>query len=134
VALFIVPIYDTARIFIKRARKGRSPLAPDKSHVHHFLLRIGFSHDKIALIFGAVNLIFIALVIIGRPFNDHIMLPIVLLMAIGMGIALDRFTIRSIIRNHKKAPAILANRLKKEVYKKPELSKGILDRNEFNVN
>jgi UDP-GlcNAc:undecaprenyl-phosphate/decaprenyl-phosphate GlcNAc-1-phosphate transferase len=134
VALLIVPIYDTARIFIKRARKGRSPLAPDKSHVHHFLLRIGFGHDKVVYILGAVKLIFIALVFIGRPYNDHVMLPIVVLVAIGMGIALDRYTLRKIISDHRKAPPILSKRFKKESYKKPKLSKEILDRNEFNVN
>lgn len=134
IALFIVPIYDTARIFIKRSRNGKSPLSPDKSHVHHFLLRIGFNHDKVVYILGAVKLIFIALVFIGRPFNDHVMLPIVIMVAIGMGIALDRFTLKKIISDHKNSPPILAKRVRKEAYKKPKLSKEILDRNEFNIN
>jgi len=134
VALLIVPIYDTARIFVKRARKGRSPLAPDKSHVHHFLLRIGFTHDKVVYILGAVKLIFIALVFIGQAYNDHVMLPIVVLAAIGMGIVLDRYTLKRIISDHRKSPPILAKRVTKESYKKPILSKEILDRNEMNVN
>jgi len=134
VALFIIPIYDTARVFIKRTRNGRSPLAPDKSHVHHFLLRIGFSHDKVVYILGAVKLIFIALVFIGSSYNDHVMLPIILLFAIGLGLALDSFTLKKIISDHKKSPSVLSEKAKTEIYKKPKLSKKILDGNRFNVN
>ena len=134
IALLIVPIYDTARIFIKRARNGKSPLAPDKSHVHHYLLRMGYNHDKVVCILGAVKLIFIALIFIGQPFNDHVMLPIVIMVAIGMGIALDRYTLIKLIRDHKNSPSILTQRAPKEAYKKPKLSKEILDRNEMNVN
>jgi len=134
VALLIVPIYDTARIFIKRARKGRSPLAPDKSHVHHFLLRIGFSHDKVVYILGSVKLIFIALIFLGQPYNDHVMLPLVVILAIGMGIVLDRYTLKKVIRDHKVKPRILVKSEAKKIYKKPDLSKSILDRDKFNVN
>ena len=47
IALLIIPIYDTSRIFIKRTLKGKSPMAPDKSHVHHFLLRMGMRHEML---------------------------------------------------------------------------------------
>jgi len=134
VAILIVPVYDTARIFIKRTRKGKSPLAPDKSHVHHFLLRMGFSHDKVALILGGVMIIFITLIVIGRSYNDHVMLPIVVLLAVILGLVLDRFTLIRVIKNNRMKPRILAKRINKRVLKKHSLDKAIIDRDKLNVN
>jgi UDP-GlcNAc:undecaprenyl-phosphate GlcNAc-1-phosphate transferase len=37
-----VPITDTLILMTKRAMRGRSPFYPDKHHLHHILLRLGF--------------------------------------------------------------------------------------------
>lgn len=49
VMFFFLPLADTLRVFIMRVRKGKSPFSADKTHVHHLLLRIGYSHQRIAL-------------------------------------------------------------------------------------
>src|SRR5690606_13490159 len=89
IALMIVPIYDTIRIFTKRSLKGKSPLKHDKSHVHHFLLRMGYKHNEVTLILGCIKMVFITMVMLGHYLNDHVMLPLVLSMAILLGIWLD---------------------------------------------
>jgi UDP-N-acetylmuramyl pentapeptide phosphotransferase/UDP-N-acetylglucosamine-1-phosphate transferase len=43
---FFLPFADTLRVFISRVRKGRSPFSADKTHIHHFLLRTGYSHQR----------------------------------------------------------------------------------------
>lgn len=134
VALLIVPIYDTARIFIKRTSKGKSPLMPDKGHVHHFLMRMGFSHDKVAYILGGVKLTFIGLIIMGQSLNDHIMIPLVVLLAVTLGIILDKFTLQNVIKINRSQPRILASRRAPKAYKKPLLSKDIYDRDNININ
>ncbi|KEO71822.1 glycosyltransferase family 4 protein [Anditalea andensis] len=133
VALMIIPIYDTARIFVKRIRNGRSPLAPDKSHVHHFLLRMGFDHDKVVFILLAVQLTFISFVFLGRSMNDHVMLPLVVMLAVGLGILLDRYTLKQVIKNHLKKPPILQHRVSNPTYKKTALS-SLVDRDKIKVN
>jgi len=45
-AILVYPLYDTLRVFIYRAIKGRSPFSADKKHIHHRLLQHGFSHAK----------------------------------------------------------------------------------------
>lgn len=57
--ILIIPIMDTIRVFFLRISKGHSPFAADKTHIHHRLLTLGFSHIQIALILGAVNVFFI---------------------------------------------------------------------------
>lgn len=49
ICLFYIPLADTLRVFIGRMRKGKSPFAADKTHIHHILLRMGYSHQKCTL-------------------------------------------------------------------------------------
>lgn len=39
-----LPILDTAMVMVQRIREGRSPFSPDKNHIHHRLLVMGFTH------------------------------------------------------------------------------------------
>ncbi len=39
VLLFLIPVLDTCRLIIIRVAAGRSPLAPDRHHLHHLLER-----------------------------------------------------------------------------------------------
>ena len=53
---FVIPITDVILTVIRRLCVGKSPLKPDRAHLHHKLLDLGLSHP------GAVNLlIFISL-------------------------------------------------------------------------
>lgn len=56
-AVLIVPLFDALRVVLLRVLKGRSPFKPDRSHMHHQLLDLGFSH-KIATLFMMTNAIF----------------------------------------------------------------------------
>jgi UDP-GlcNAc:undecaprenyl-phosphate GlcNAc-1-phosphate transferase len=60
-AILFVPLFDTLRVFSLRILDRRSPFSPDRSHVHHFMLDMGFSHRKIAVCCVAANLAFILL-------------------------------------------------------------------------
>lgn len=60
-AILMIPLFDTLRVFGLRILDRRSPFSPDRTHVHHFLLDIGFSHKKITLSCVGLNIIFIAL-------------------------------------------------------------------------
>ena len=44
VSLLALPVFDTVWAILRRLLQGKSPMAPDRSHVHHRLVRIGFSH------------------------------------------------------------------------------------------
>ncbi|WP_339813353.1 MraY family glycosyltransferase [uncultured Imperialibacter sp.] len=110
VAVMILPIFDTARIFVKRVRKGKSPLSPDKSHVHHFIMRMGFEHRHITLILTSINFMFVAIAIVGKSYSDSIMLPIVIGTAIFLGLSLDYLVLRSVKNKVRKSPKLLVNK------------------------
>ena len=65
IILFGLPIFDTTSVMITRARMGYSIFRPDKSHVHHRLLRLGLNHSQAAffLYTVAATLGFVAVVL-----------------------------------------------------------------------
>ena len=58
VAILIVPLYDTLRVFAIRIFNRRSPFSPDRNHVHHLLLDRGLSHSATTFILVTVNILF----------------------------------------------------------------------------
>ena len=41
-----LPIFDTTFAIIRRLAKGQSPMAPDRGHIHHRLIDMGFSQKQ----------------------------------------------------------------------------------------
>jgi UDP-GlcNAc:undecaprenyl-phosphate GlcNAc-1-phosphate transferase len=50
ISILVVPFADLVLAVIRRTRAGRSPMAPDKQHLHHRLLEIGHSQRRAVLI------------------------------------------------------------------------------------
>ncbi|UAY51812.1 glycosyltransferase family 4 protein [Ferruginibacter albus] len=81
-AILIVPLFDTLRVFGLRILSRRSPFSPDRNHVHHMLLDLGFSHKTITLTCVGTNIIFIALAFFLRGFGTTIIIGILLSCAL----------------------------------------------------
>ena len=60
--IMIIPYFDMLRVIYIRLLKRRSIFFPDKNHLHHLLLRLGFSHVKVTFILTTANIIFIIFV------------------------------------------------------------------------
>jgi UDP-GlcNAc:undecaprenyl-phosphate/decaprenyl-phosphate GlcNAc-1-phosphate transferase len=82
-AVLMIPLFDTMRVFGIRILDRRSPFSPDRMHVHHYLLDLGFSHRKITLSCAAASLLFIATAYLLRNFNTTLVIGVLL----GMGFA-----------------------------------------------
>ncbi len=50
VLLLIYPLSDTLRVYILRAKSGKSPFLPDRRHLHHKLIDKGYSHVKASIL------------------------------------------------------------------------------------
>ena len=53
VAVLAVPLIDVVLAVVRRTRRGRSPFAPDKQHLHHRLLEIGHSQRRAVVLMYA---------------------------------------------------------------------------------
>jgi len=96
VCFIIIPLADTLRIIILRTLRGQSPFSPDKSHIHHAIMRLGTSHSRTALILASVNMLFIFAAWIFRDFEDVWLLPGVVALAIILSVILDRLIVRKL--------------------------------------
>lgn len=74
-SILAIPILDTLRLFASRWMRGKSPFAPDKRHLHHkFLTIYGNVHRKATFTILSLNLLFILLGIIGRNWDNWILI------------------------------------------------------------
>lgn len=137
VGLMIVPIYDTGRIIIKRLSKGKSPLKPDKSHVHHFLIRMGLSHDQLSIILGGISCVFIGLPFLFPNLSDHILLPFIVLLAVSLGLWMDAKTLKNVKKNILTTPAIsekMELQMKKQVERRPIIPEAVFESDSLDMN
>lgn len=60
-AVLSIPVFDTVRVMVARIINHRSPFSPDKTHLHHMFISLGYSHVitaiNIIMLNGAVVLI-----------------------------------------------------------------------------
>jgi UDP-N-acetylmuramyl pentapeptide phosphotransferase/UDP-N-acetylglucosamine-1-phosphate transferase len=110
IALMIFPLFDMARVFTRRISQGKGPMTPDKSHVHHFLMRMGLKHNQVALLLGALQLVFVLVVFILKDYSDHLVLPIISVLALSLGFRLDQVTLKYVKKKVLLQPRILEMR------------------------
>lgn len=44
ISVMSIPVFDTLRVMSIRMLRGKSPFSPDKTHLHHLFIEMGFSH------------------------------------------------------------------------------------------
>ncbi|MES2062874.1 MAG: MraY family glycosyltransferase [Bacteroidota bacterium] len=62
-AILIGPIFDTLRVFTLRILNGKSPFSADRNHIHHRILRLGYTHLQTTFILGGINILLIVMVL-----------------------------------------------------------------------
>ena len=88
-AVLILPLADTARVFVKRVAKGKSPMHPDRTHFHHILLRLGCNHAQSTGILVTVNIVFVLFALVLKDFSDAVVIPALLVTVFALGTILE---------------------------------------------
>lgn len=85
VAAFIIPLYDTLRVFLIRALEGNSPFAPDTNHIHHQFIELGMSHSRTTLLLLFLNIVLVALTLFLSNFltNTQLLLSLIAMAMIA---------------------------------------------------
>ncbi len=99
ICVLIIPLADTVRIILVRLSRGISPFKADKRHIHHRLIRLGFSHREAVYILIAIHIAMIALAIVLRDSHPLILLGLVLVISILLCLWLDRRLVRLVREN-----------------------------------
>lgn len=58
IIILAIPIFDTLFAIIRRVINKKKIFAPDKSHLHHRFMALGFSHRETVLIIYAIGIFF----------------------------------------------------------------------------
>ena len=87
--ILFVPLFDTSRVFLLRMLAGKSPFAPDKNHIHHRVLALGFSQINTVLLLGLLNLVVIAAVIQFAAFGNLVLISGLISLGIALSLLLD---------------------------------------------
>ena len=82
-ALMIVPVTDTLRVFFIRIKNKRSPFSPDMNHFHHLLIKSGFSHIQATCFMLSYTIFFTTLALTFSHFNLNLSLTFPLLPALS---------------------------------------------------
>ncbi|MDF1698451.1 MAG: MraY family glycosyltransferase [Saprospiraceae bacterium] len=90
IAILILPLFDTLRVFIIRLINGKSPFHPDRNHIHHMMIDAGFSHTSASAILIAVNIIFMFIAYFFQHLGNLSLLFLILLLAVLLSYFLYR--------------------------------------------
>ena len=92
VALLFVPIFDSFRVFLKRIIKGGSPFHADRSHLHHYLLDMGFTHSRSVTILITSNILIITVALLVQDYEPNVALGC--MISIGLILFLVMYILR----------------------------------------
>lgn len=109
IAILIVPLFDTARVFTIRIVNKKGPFSPDRNHIHHVLIDFwGLSHKQASFIIGCFNLLFVLLfIILGSTTKNFWMVMILVGSVVILGYIFFKYnynfaTLKQKIRLRKK--------------------------------
>ncbi|NWJ51764.1 MAG: undecaprenyl/decaprenyl-phosphate alpha-N-acetylglucosaminyl 1-phosphate transferase [Bacteroidetes bacterium] len=77
-AILFIPLFDTLRVMGSRMIKGKSPFTPDRTHIHHKLLQLGFTHIQTTIILILINGLFIMLIFMLQDLEIHLLASILI--------------------------------------------------------
>jgi UDP-GlcNAc:undecaprenyl-phosphate/decaprenyl-phosphate GlcNAc-1-phosphate transferase len=83
-SFLFIPVFDSFRVFITRIARGQHPFHGDKTHLHHYLLDLGFSHTKTVTILLTANLLIISVSLLVQDYNPNIAIACILALTFGL--------------------------------------------------
>lgn len=87
----VIPCFDVFRVYFHRVRRGRNPFLPDKCHIHHKLLALGFNQAHALLTILVASAGFIGLNVLLSPYvNPTLLLLIDVVVWTGGNILLTK--------------------------------------------
>jgi UDP-GlcNAc:undecaprenyl-phosphate GlcNAc-1-phosphate transferase len=81
IAILVIPLFDTLRVFVLRVISGHSPFKPDRRHVHHILIDLGLSHLQAVSVLISVNILIIGIALGLQHFGNGVVLGAILILA-----------------------------------------------------
>ena len=103
IGLVFIPVFDTMRVFVVRVSKKLSPFHPDRKHIHHQFLDLGFSHLRATGIIILIQVFFILLNVALYRLNINLMLAIDFVLWLSIMMTMQVFRRRKAKRRKRES-------------------------------
>lgn len=102
-AVLSIPVFDTLRVMSTRIMHKKSPFNPDKTHLHHMFIDLGFSHIGTTISILSLNFLIVAAWFTSYKLGASVdvQLYIVIALSILATFVLYLFAQRQIAKNSK---------------------------------
>lgn len=98
-AVLCIPVFDTVRVMSMRILRGRSPFSPDKTHLHHLFIDMGFSHLGAALFILLINTLVVLAWMLSWKMGASVDMQFYIVMALGMSVTFGFYKLMKIQQN-----------------------------------
>ena len=85
-AVLCIPVFDTLRVMTMRIIRGRSPFSPDKTHLHHLFIDMGFSHLGAALFILMINFMVVLVWLASWKLGASVDAQLYIVIALGLAV------------------------------------------------
>ena len=83
-AVLNIPVFDTLRVMSVRIIRGHSPFHPDKTHLHHLFIDLGFSHSGTTTAILLMNILTVLVWFLSWELGASIDMQTYIVVALGI--------------------------------------------------
>lgn len=94
-----IPWFDTMRVMVMRILRGNSPFKPDKTHMHHLFIDMGFSHLGAAVSILLMNLLVVMAWLLSWQLGASIDVQVYVVVVLGALLTFGFYKLMKINQN-----------------------------------
>ncbi len=83
-AVLSIPIFDTLRVMTTRILNKKSPFHPDKTHLHHMFIELGFSHSGTTMSILTINFLIVITWFVSYKLGASVDLQLYIVIALSL--------------------------------------------------
>lgn len=102
-AVMCVPVFDTVRVMVMRIVRGTSPFHPDKTHLHHLFIELGYSHFGTTVSELLLNVIVVLAWYVAYKLGASIDVQFYVVMGVGIALTAGFYKLVRVSQKHNRA-------------------------------
>ena len=97
-----IPIFDTLRIFLIRLLNKKNPFHPDKTHLHHLMMRSGIPPQRVVNVIWTFSALMSVLAFVLYRVEAWVLLVVYCIFAAFLGLFVENLNIIKVNKSRKK--------------------------------
>lgn len=94
-AILCIPVFDTLRVMVARLLTGKSAFEPDKTHLHHLYIDMGFSHAGTSTSILLLNLLIVGCWYLSYRVGFSITAQFIVVVCMGLSVCAMYYILRA---------------------------------------